>query len=66
MSTPYTTKKGVKIGLRHERPLPQLTRDEEQIQAALLGIRRPIRVPIWLVLVTLVGCYLLVSCYQKL
>lgn len=64
MRIPYTTKKGVKIGLRYEQPLPQLTRDEEVIQAALLGVRRPVNVPLYLVLACLVVGYLLVSYLQ--
>lgn len=34
---PYDTGK-VKIGLRYEPPKPPMSRDEEKIQAALLGI----------------------------
>lgn len=34
----YTTKSGLKIGCRYERPLPELNRDEEIIQMVLLGI----------------------------
>ena len=64
MRIPYTTKKGIKIGLRYEKPLPQLTRDEEVIQAALLGVRRPVNVPLYLVLACLVVGYLLVSYLQ--
>lgn len=37
-TTPYNTGK-VKIGLMHRPRLPSMTRDEERIQAALLGIR---------------------------
>lgn len=33
---PYTTKSGVQIGLLYQRPAPQMTRDEELIQGALL------------------------------
>lgn len=33
----YTTKTGIKIGCRYERPLPQLNLDEEIIQGVLLG-----------------------------
>lgn len=35
---PYDTGK-VKIGLLYTPPQPQMTRDEEKIQAALLGIK---------------------------
>lgn len=35
---PYDTGK-VKIGLRYEPPKPPMSRDEEKIQAALLGIK---------------------------
>jgi hypothetical protein len=35
---PYDTGK-VKIGLRYDPPKPPMTRDEEKIQAALLGIK---------------------------
>ena len=34
----YTTKAGIKIGSRYERPLPELNHDEEIIQKLLLGI----------------------------
>jgi hypothetical protein len=34
----YTTSTGLKIGCRHERPLPELNHDEEIIQKVLLGI----------------------------
>lgn len=36
---PYKTRTGVEIGLLYTPPPPQMTRDEERIQAALLGDR---------------------------
>lgn len=33
----YTTKTGIKIGYAYQPPLPELTFDEELIQAALLS-----------------------------
>lgn len=41
---PYDTGK-VKIGLRYEPPKPPMSRDEEKIQAALLGIELMPTVP---------------------
>ncbi len=59
--TPYTTKSGVKIGIRYMAPPPRMYRDEELLQAALLGIKTP-KVPslIWLSVVVLI-CYLFAS-----
>ena len=41
---PYDTGK-VKIGLLYQPPKPQMTRDEEVIQAALLGIKLTPHIP---------------------
>lgn len=41
---PYDTGK-VKIGLRYEPPKPPMSRDEEKIQAALLGIKLMPHIP---------------------
>lgn len=63
--TPYTTKSGVKIGLRYQSPPPRMSRDEEIIQSALLGRGsssqhlRP-----WVVIALLVVTYALVSCIR--
>lgn len=59
--TPYTTKAGVQIGIRYQPPKPGMYRDEELVQAALLGIKRP-RVPrLTFVAIAVVGCYLLLG-----
>ena len=45
MKTPYTTRTGIKIGCMYEPPRPQMTVEEERIQAALLGVKDD---PLWL------------------
>jgi hypothetical protein len=45
MKTPYTTSAGIQIGCMYEPPRPQMTAEEERIQAALLGLKED---PIWL------------------
>ena len=58
---PYDTGK-VKIGLLYTPPKPQMTRDEEVIQAALLGIKLTPYIPWrWLGGVVFVVCVLLSS-----
>jgi hypothetical protein len=42
----YQTPKGVKIGLNYQRPMPQMTEDEERLQAALLGMK-PVARSMW-------------------
>lgn len=41
----YQTPKGVKIGLNYQRPVPQMSRDEELIQSALMGLKPVARFP---------------------
>lgn len=64
MRLPYTTKTGLKIGSRYTEPMPQMTRDEELIQSALLGLGQR-HVPIWLVVVIVIAGYVLVSCAAR-
>jgi hypothetical protein len=64
MRVPYTTKTGLKIGSRYTEPAPQMTRDEELIQSALLGLGQR-QIPVWLVLVIVIAGYVLVSCATK-
>jgi hypothetical protein len=35
----YATPKNIKIGLTYQRPAPMMSRDEELIQSALLGLK---------------------------
>lgn len=59
--TPYTTKSGVQIGIRYQPPRPGMYRDEELVQAAMLGLKRP-KVPrLVFVVMAVVGCYLLLG-----
>lgn len=59
--TPYTTKSGVQIGIRYQPPRPGMYRDDELVQAALLGIKRP-KVPrLAFIAIAVVGCYLLLG-----
>lgn len=59
--TPYTTKSGVQIGIRYQPPRPGMYRDDELVQAAMLGIKRP-RVPkLVFVAMAVVGFYLLLG-----
>ena len=59
--TPYTTKTGVQIGIRYQPPKQGLYRDDELLQAALLGDKQP-RVPkfVWIVIAS-VAAYLIVG-----
>lgn len=59
MRTPYTTKTGVKIGIRYQPPPPKMYSDEERLQVALLGCDRPKYVKPWIIVVLSVFCYLL-------
>lgn len=59
MRTPYTTKTGVKIGIRYQPPMPGLYPDEERLQTALLKSRKPKHVKPWVIVVLSVLCYLL-------
>lgn len=56
MKDVYRTKTGVEIGCMYEKPLRQLSHDEEIIQRALLGIRspNPAYICLYAVLLTLV------------
>jgi hypothetical protein len=66
INVPYKTKSGLEIGLRYERPSPDMSRDAELIQSALLGNRSsPSINPAWL-FVAAVSCYVLVSCIAGL
>lgn len=59
--TPYTTKSGVQIGIRYQPPRPGMYRDDELVQAALLGIKRP-KVPrLAFIAIAVVVCYLLLG-----
>jgi hypothetical protein len=39
---PYTTKTGLQIGIAYTPPVQRLTREGEEIQSVLLGIRTPV------------------------
>jgi hypothetical protein len=64
--TPYTTKTGVQIGIRYQPPKPGMYRDDELLQAALLGVKQP-RVPklVWLVIAS-VAAYLMAGCIARM
>jgi hypothetical protein len=38
---PYTTPKGIQIGSRYTPPQHRITPEEETVQLAMLGVRRP-------------------------
>ena len=50
----YRTKTGIEIGCMYQKPLPQLNRDEEEIQRVLLGVRGPDHVSMTLYIIFLV------------
>jgi hypothetical protein len=39
---PYTTPKGIQIGSRYTPPQHRITTEEEMIQLAMLGVKRPL------------------------
>jgi len=64
--TPYTTKTGVQIGIRYQPPKQGMYRDDELLQAALLGVKHP-RVPklVWVVIAA-VAAYLMAGCIARM
>ena len=57
------TKTGIEIGRAYQRPAPELSYEEEQIQRALLGIRRPDGVYLTLYKIFLVVLSFLLAAY---
>jgi hypothetical protein len=51
---PYTTPKGIQIGCRYTPPQHRITTEEEMIQLAMLGVRRPMK-PLTQVVLQMVG-----------
>ena len=62
---PYTTKTGVQIGIRYKRPPPPMYRDEERLQAALLGIKSPRFPSLAWFLIAALFCYLVAGIVAK-
>ena len=58
MKDVYRTSTGIEIGCMYQKPLPQLNRDEEEIQRALLGMRGPDHVSITLYIIFLVVLFI--------
>lgn len=57
MKTPYNTGK-VKIGSRYTPPPTPMTRDEERIQAALLGDSAPRVSWLWIILAIIAAAFM--------
>lgn len=66
MPTPYKTKTGVQIGLLYEPPKNTMSRDDEIIQAALLGLPRQRNVPVVLILLLLLVAYFIAACVWRM
>lgn len=62
VNVPYKTTTGVEIGIRYQQPKPMMSRDEELIQAALLGHGKVTNLSPWMIISCVFLCYLLVSC----
>lgn len=61
MRTPFNTGK-VQIGIRHEQRRPSMSRDEEFVQALLIGGGNRQYLRPWVVIALLIAAYALVSC----
>jgi hypothetical protein len=61
---PYTTPKGIQIGSRYTPPQHRITTEEEMIQLAMLGIKKPMN-PLTQVVLQMVaicfGAFLLIQ-----
>jgi len=51
---PYTTPRGIQIGCRYTPPQHRITHEEETVQMAMLGVRKPMK-PLTQVVLQMVG-----------